>query len=55
MSEFLGQNIIVENRSGGRTIDSGIVATAPADGYTLFLESFAFAVAPLGHRCLPSD
>ena len=56
MSEFLGQNIIVENRSGGGgTIGAGIVANAPADGYTLFFESFAFAVAPLIHRGLPFD
>jgi tripartite-type tricarboxylate transporter receptor subunit TctC len=56
MAEFLGQNIIVENRSGGGgTIGAGIVANAPADGYTLFFESFAFAVAPLIHRGLPFD
>jgi tripartite-type tricarboxylate transporter receptor subunit TctC len=56
MSEFLGQNIIVENRSGGGgTIGAGIVAAAPADGYTLFFESFAYAVAPLLHRGLPFD
>ncbi|MFM7691621.1 MAG: Bug family tripartite tricarboxylate transporter substrate binding protein, partial [Alphaproteobacteria bacterium] len=56
MTEFLGQNIIVENRSGGGgTIGAGIVAAAPADGYTLFFESFAFAVVPLIHRSLPFD
>ena len=39
MSEFRGQNIIVENRSGGRTIGSGIVANATAYGYTRFLKA----------------
>ena len=37
MAESLGVNIVVENRSGaGGNIAAGIVATANADGYTLF-------------------
>ncbi len=56
MSEFLGQPIVIENRTGaGGTIGAGVVASSPPDGYTLLLESFAFAVAPLLHRGLPFD
>ena len=37
MSESLGVNIVIENRSGaGGNIAAGIVATANPDGYTLF-------------------
>ena len=54
-SGFLSLNIFVGNRSGGGRIGAGIVANAPADGYTLFFESFAFALAHLIHRGLPFD
>src|SRR6187551_3141009 len=37
MSESLGTNIVVENRPGaGGNISAQIVATAAADGYTLY-------------------
>src|ERR1043165_8796093 len=36
LQERLGQNIIIENKSGGgTTLGAKAVATSPADGYTL--------------------
>jgi tripartite-type tricarboxylate transporter receptor subunit TctC len=56
MSEFLGQPMVIENRTGaGGSIGAGIVAGSPPDGYTLLLESFAFVVVPLIHKGLPFD
>ena len=40
MSDKWGQRVVVDNRVGaGGTVAGAIVATAPADGYTLFLNS----------------
>lgn len=56
LSKSLGQRIIVENRPGGGTvIASEIVANAPSDGYTLYLVSTAFSLAPVLHSRLPFD
>ena len=56
MSEFLGQPIVIENRTGaGGTIGAGVVAGAAPDGHTLLFESFAFLVAPLIVRGLSFD
>jgi tripartite-type tricarboxylate transporter receptor subunit TctC len=56
MSEFLGQTIVIENRSGaGGAIGAAVVAAAPADGHTLLLDSFGFIVQPLVQRNLPFD
>jgi tripartite-type tricarboxylate transporter receptor subunit TctC len=48
MSEILGQNIIIENRSGAAgTIGADVVAKSPADGYTLLMgHSNSNAIAP---------
>jgi tripartite-type tricarboxylate transporter receptor subunit TctC len=38
LSEVLGQTVVVENRAGsGGNIGVGLVATSPADGYTLMM------------------
>jgi tripartite-type tricarboxylate transporter receptor subunit TctC len=56
MAEFLGQPLVIENRTGaGGTIGAGIVAQAPPDGYTLLFESIAFLIAPLIVRGLSFD
>lgn len=51
-----GQTVIVDNRpGGGTTIGANIVARAPADGHTLLIVSFAFAVNPSLYSRLPYD
>lgn len=56
MSEFLGQTIIIENRpGGGGAIGAGVVASSPADGTTLYFDSFGFVVQPLLQHNLPFD
>ena len=56
MSEFLNQPIIIENRPGaGGAIGAGAVASSPADGSTLYFDSFGFVVQPLIQRNLPFD
>lgn len=50
------QPVIVDNRpGGGTTIGTNLAAKAPADGYTLLIVSFAFAVNPSLYRELPYD
>jgi tripartite-type tricarboxylate transporter receptor subunit TctC len=50
-----GQTVIVDNRpGGGTTIGANIVARAPADGHTLLIVSFAFAVNPSLYASLPT-
>ncbi|MCB4822977.1 Bug family tripartite tricarboxylate transporter substrate binding protein [Roseicella aerolata] len=56
VAEFLGQPVVVENRSGaGGTIAAGLVAQAPADGYTFVIDSAAFLIVPHAMRNLPFD
>lgn len=53
ITEFLGQALVLENRPGaGGSIAAGVVAGAPADGYTLLFDSFPFAVQPLIQRSI---
>ena len=47
LSEILGKQMIVENKSGaGGTIGTASVATAAPDGYTLLVVSLAHSVSP---------
>jgi tripartite-type tricarboxylate transporter receptor subunit TctC len=60
LSQKLGagwkQPVIVDNRPGGSTvIGTELAARAPADGHTLLIVSFAFAVNPSLFRTLPFD
>lgn len=52
----LGQNIVLENRGGGGgTLGTAMVAKAAPDGYTLLLNSAAFAAYPYFFKNLPYD
>jgi tripartite-type tricarboxylate transporter receptor subunit TctC len=56
LGEALGQNIVVENRGGaGGSIASAFVAKADADGYTLLINTSAYAVNPAMQRNIPFD
>jgi len=60
LAQHLGQAwkqaVVVDNRpGGGTTVGTGLVAKAPADGYTLLIVSFAFAVNPSLYASLPYD
>ncbi len=57
MSDELGQPVIIDNRPGaGTAIAAGLVAKAPADGYTLFLGSGStFTANPAIRSNLPYD
>ncbi len=56
LSASLGQNIIVDNRSGaGGTIGANVVAQANPDGYTLLVHSSSHTVNPAMYAKLPYD
>jgi tripartite-type tricarboxylate transporter receptor subunit TctC len=56
VSEYWGQPVIVENRSGaGGSIGSNAVAKAEPDGYTLLINSSAHTVNPAIFANLPYD
>jgi tripartite-type tricarboxylate transporter receptor subunit TctC len=56
LGEMWGQQVVVDNRAGaGGTIGAGMVAKAPADGYTLMVHSAAHAVNPFIYPSLPYD
>lgn len=45
LSDSIGQPVVIENKAGaGGSLASGLVAKAPADGYTLMLNTSSFAV-----------
>lgn len=56
LSDQWGQQVVIDNRPGaGGVLASSIVATAPADGYTLFMHSMAHAITPAIYSKLPYD
>ena len=56
LAERWGQPVVVDNRPGGSTvIGTDLAAKAPADGHTLLIVSFAFAVNPSLMPRLPYD
>ena len=56
LSQSLGQQVVVDNRSGGNTlIGTELVARAPADGYTIMLTTLTFTVVPTLYKKLPYD
>lgn len=56
MSEQWGQQVVVDNRPGASgVVAGGIVATAPGDGYTLFMNAMAHAITPAVYSKLPYD
>jgi len=56
MSKALGQNVVVESRTGANTvIATELVSRAPADGYTLLVMATSFTVNPFAHSRLPYD
>jgi tripartite-type tricarboxylate transporter receptor subunit TctC len=56
MSEFLGQQVVVDNRPGASTsIAAVVVAKSPADGYTLFMAGNSNAVTPSLSKNVPFD
>jgi len=55
MSTFLGQPIVIENKPGASGVVGAMaVLQSPADGYTVFYDSFAYAVNAV-MRQLPFD
>jgi tripartite-type tricarboxylate transporter receptor subunit TctC len=56
LSDDIGQAFFVENHPGaGGNIGTGMVATAPADGYTILVASSSFVVNPSLYKKLSFD
>ena len=56
LTELWSQQVVFDNRPGaGGILASTIVAQAPPDGYTLFMQSMAQAITPWIHAKLPYD
>ena len=56
LSEYLGQQVIVENRAGaGTMIGSEVVAHATPDGYTLLMGISTLAINPAIYKKVPYD
>ncbi len=56
MGEFLGQQLIIDNRGGaGSAIGTELAAKAPPDGYTLLMVSAAHTINPAMVKKLPYD
>jgi tripartite-type tricarboxylate transporter receptor subunit TctC len=56
LSEYLGQQIVIENRAGAGTMIGGeVVARAAPDGYTLLMGISTLAINPAMYRKVPYD
>jgi len=56
MTEALGQQLIIDNRSGGSTIiGTELVVRAPADGHTLLMVTSTISINPSVQKKLPYD
>ena len=56
MPEALGQNIVVENRTGAAgSIGAATVAKSPPDGYTILVVSSSYSINPSLYSNLPFD
>lgn len=56
MTEIIGQNIVVENRSGAAgSIAAATVAKSPPDGYTVLVASSSYSINPSVYSHLPFD
>jgi tripartite-type tricarboxylate transporter receptor subunit TctC len=56
LSKLLGQQVVVENRSGAGTMIGGeIVAKSPPDGYTLLMGISTLAINPAVYKKVPYD
>lgn len=54
--ESWGQTVVVDNRPGGATLIAGeAAAKSPADGHTLYIVAFPFAVVPSLYTKMPYD
>src|SRR5258708_23701862 len=54
LAEMWGQPVLAENRAGaGGSIGTAFLAKAPADGYTLLIDSNAHTVTPSIYAKLP--
>lgn len=56
MTEQLGQPVLVDNRPGaGGNLASSLVASAPADGYTILYNTSSFLLGPLTYNSAKHD
>lgn len=56
LSEYLGQQVVVENRTGwGTTTGTEFVARAAPDGYTLLMGVSSLAISPYVQKNMPFD
>jgi tripartite-type tricarboxylate transporter receptor subunit TctC len=56
MPETLGQNVVVENRTGAAgSIGAATVAKSPPDGYTVLVVSSSYSINPSLYSNLPFD
>ncbi|MCW5576548.1 MAG: tripartite tricarboxylate transporter substrate binding protein [Burkholderiales bacterium] len=56
LSQFLGQQVVIENRAGAGTMIGGeVVARAAPDGYTLLMGISTLAINPSMYKKVPYD